>query len=166
MWILGCPVKMSSAAGRRKVRTNHVNNQHFIACLECSRQSLPLTTTEVCIRQTRNDGEVTDQWKWWAIIFLYKRKQEKKELHSTSSKNKKKERKKKLLQDESTVTAPGLPPKPHPLHPQKRSFSSFLTPSLPLEVGEKKTECCGRGRKRVTEWQRAGWLVKDETIAF
>lgn len=49
-----------------------LNNQHFIACLECSRQSSPLTTTEwSASRQTRNDEEVTDWWKWWAIIFLY-----------------------------------------------------------------------------------------------
>lgn len=53
----------------------------------------------VCIRQTRNDEEVTDWWKWWAIIFLYKKnrkkKNRKKKLQSTSSKKKEKKRKRK-----------------------------------------------------------------------
>lgn len=29
----------------------------------------------VCVTQTRNDEEVTDLWKWWAIIFLHLKKQ-------------------------------------------------------------------------------------------
>lgn len=114
-----------------ETRGNVVNIQHFIACL-CSRQSSPLTTTEwSASRQTRNDEEVTDWWRWWAI-FLDKKG--KKKLQSTSSKRKKDE----LLQDESTVTAPGLP---------------SLPPPSVLE-GEKKSVMW----ERATEWQRAGMV--------
>lgn len=70
----------------------------------------------VCIRQTRNDEEVTDWWKWWAIIFLFKKTKQEKENYrvhlqrkGAREKNPKKDKEKeKMPQDESTVTAPGL----------------------------------------------------------
>lgn len=64
----------------------------------------------VCIRQTRNDEEVTDWWKWWAIIFLYLKKAGKRKYRVHFQRNKRK--REKLLQNESTVTAPLCPPSP------------------------------------------------------
>lgn len=121
---------------------NNLNNQHFIACLECSSVIATDYNRVVCIRQTRNDEEVTDWWKWWAIIFLYKKKKtQEKETTEYIFKEKKEKEKEKLLQDESTMTAP-------PLHLEKNKV------------------WCKRGRKRGKGRQRAGWLVMNETMAF
>lgn len=89
----------------------------------------------VCIRQTRNDEEVTDWWKWWAIIFLYK-KQEKKKLQSTSSKKKREKEKERQAPAGWEHLDSSLAASPYPL----------FSPSLPPRCGKKK--CDEREREK------------------
>lgn len=106
----------------------------------------------VCIRQTRNDEEVTDWWKWWATIFLSKKRQEKETTEYIFKEIKKKERKAAAgweHRDSSNVAPPSLSP----------LIPSSLPPSLPPPPSGKNQSVVWEEKEG--DGMTAGWMVDD-----
>lgn len=119
----------------------------------------------VCIRQTRNDEEVTDWWKWWAIIFLSKKKKKKKQQEKETTEYILKEKKTREREREKKsccrMRAPWQLLGCTPASPLLPSPSLPPPPPPPSVREKKKEESVVWEREKEGDGMTAGWMVGD-----